>query len=201
MPKWTVTNRRPDPRPRADRAHPDHLPRAVNKETEHLMRGYAMGAVDYVFKPVHPMMLQSKVGWFVDLWEMRTHSRPRVAPNKSCGTKIIAPKSSACGSSASSSKAARSRPRSSMPCRSPCSRAWSRRGKVRRRFVGVDLMQLAGLAHTIDTDSIMTGNRTSSRRPRARLADRPRIADLTLHYRWTSHERRVRPSSAMRARR
>ena len=25
---------------------------AVNKETEHLMRGYAMGAVDYVFKPV-----------------------------------------------------------------------------------------------------------------------------------------------------
>ena len=27
---------------------------AVNKETEHLMRGYAMGAVDYVFKPVDP---------------------------------------------------------------------------------------------------------------------------------------------------
>ena len=25
---------------------------AVNKETEHLMRGYEMGAVDYVFKPV-----------------------------------------------------------------------------------------------------------------------------------------------------
>ena len=44
---------------------------AVNKETEHLMKGYAMGAVDYVFKPVHPMMLQSKVSVFVDLWEMR----------------------------------------------------------------------------------------------------------------------------------
>src|SRR5947208_304754 len=34
---------------------------AVNKETEHLMRGYAMGAVDYVFKPVDPIILRSKV--------------------------------------------------------------------------------------------------------------------------------------------
>jgi PAS domain S-box-containing protein len=44
---------------------------AVNKETEHLMRGYAMGAVDYVFKPVDPLVLKSKVGVFVDLYEMR----------------------------------------------------------------------------------------------------------------------------------
>ena len=42
---------------------------AVNKETEHLMRGYAMGAVDYVFKPVDPMVLKSKVAVFVDLYE------------------------------------------------------------------------------------------------------------------------------------
>jgi signal transduction histidine kinase len=45
---------------------------AVNKETEHLMRGYAMGAVDYVFKPVDPLVLKSKVGVFVDLYEMRS---------------------------------------------------------------------------------------------------------------------------------
>ncbi len=45
---------------------------AVNKETEHLMRGYAMGAVDYVFKPVDPLILKSKVGVFVDLYNMRT---------------------------------------------------------------------------------------------------------------------------------
>jgi len=44
---------------------------AVNKETEHLMRGYAMGAVDYVFKPVDPVVLTSKVGVFVDLFDMR----------------------------------------------------------------------------------------------------------------------------------
>ncbi len=44
---------------------------AVNKETEHLMRGYAMGAVDYVFKPVDPIVLQSKIAVFVDLYRMR----------------------------------------------------------------------------------------------------------------------------------
>ncbi|WP_233842568.1 response regulator [Dyella sp. 2HG41-7] len=44
---------------------------AVNKEVEHLLRGYAMGAVDYVFKPVEPVVLQSKVAVFVDLFLMR----------------------------------------------------------------------------------------------------------------------------------
>jgi signal transduction histidine kinase len=43
---------------------------AVNKEKEHLMRGYAMGAVDYVFKPVEPVVLRSKVNVFVDLYTM-----------------------------------------------------------------------------------------------------------------------------------
>jgi PAS domain S-box-containing protein len=43
---------------------------AVNKETEHLIRGYSMGAVDYVFKPVEPVVLQSKVAVFVDLFAM-----------------------------------------------------------------------------------------------------------------------------------
>jgi PAS domain S-box-containing protein len=44
---------------------------AVNKETEHLIRGYSMGAVDYVFKPVEPVVLRSKVAVFVDLYRMR----------------------------------------------------------------------------------------------------------------------------------
>lgn len=42
---------------------------AVNKEDSHLRRGYAMGAVDYVFKPVDPMILRSKVTVFVDLYQ------------------------------------------------------------------------------------------------------------------------------------
>jgi PAS domain S-box-containing protein len=44
---------------------------AVNKETEHLIRGYSMGAVDYVFKPVEPVVLRSKIAVFVDLFRMR----------------------------------------------------------------------------------------------------------------------------------
>jgi PAS domain S-box-containing protein len=43
---------------------------AVNKEKEHLIRGYSMGAVDYVFKPVEPIVLRSKVAVFVDLFNM-----------------------------------------------------------------------------------------------------------------------------------
>ena len=43
---------------------------AVNKEREHLIRGYSMGAVDYVFKPVEPVVLRSKVNVFVDLYTM-----------------------------------------------------------------------------------------------------------------------------------
>ena len=43
---------------------------AVNKEKEHLMRGYSMGAVDYVFKPVEPVVLRSKIAVFVDLFTM-----------------------------------------------------------------------------------------------------------------------------------
>jgi CheY-like chemotaxis protein len=42
---------------------------AVNKETEHQLRGYSMGAVDYVFKPVDPIILRSKVSVFVELFE------------------------------------------------------------------------------------------------------------------------------------
>ena len=41
---------------------------AVNKEAEHLLRGYAMGAVDYVFKPVDSIVLRSKVAVFVELF-------------------------------------------------------------------------------------------------------------------------------------
>lgn len=43
---------------------------AVNKENDHLLRGYTLGAVDYVFKPVEPVVLRSKVAVFVDLFSM-----------------------------------------------------------------------------------------------------------------------------------
>jgi len=44
---------------------------AIHKEAEHLLRGYSMGAVDYVFKPVDPLVLTSKVSVFVDLFNAR----------------------------------------------------------------------------------------------------------------------------------
>src|SRR6476660_8239173 len=52
---------------------------AVNKEKEHLLRGYSMGAVDYVFKPVEPVVLRSKVGVFVDLFRMRREIERKAA--------------------------------------------------------------------------------------------------------------------------
>ena len=52
---------------------------AVNKEREHLIRGYSMGAVDYVFKPVEPVVLRSKVAVFVDLFTMTQEIQRKAA--------------------------------------------------------------------------------------------------------------------------
>jgi len=41
---------------------------AVDRDDEHIARAYAMGAVDYVFKPVDPIILRSKVAVLVDLY-------------------------------------------------------------------------------------------------------------------------------------
>jgi len=40
---------------------------AINKEERHVFRGYELGAVDYLFKPVEPEILRSKVMVFADL--------------------------------------------------------------------------------------------------------------------------------------
>jgi PAS domain S-box-containing protein len=66
-----------------DREQTRHVPivflTAVNKEMEHLLRGYAMGAVDYVFKPVEPVVLKSKVAVFVDLFLMTREIQRKAA--------------------------------------------------------------------------------------------------------------------------
>jgi PAS domain S-box-containing protein len=41
---------------------------AFNKDDLHVFRGYTAGAVDYVFKPIEPLVLRSKVDVFVDLY-------------------------------------------------------------------------------------------------------------------------------------
>ncbi len=40
---------------------------AISKEQRHVFRGYELGAVDYLFKPVEPNILKSKVNTFVEL--------------------------------------------------------------------------------------------------------------------------------------
>lgn len=41
---------------------------AIDKDDEHIARAYAMGAVDYVFKPVDPVILRSKLTVLVELY-------------------------------------------------------------------------------------------------------------------------------------
>ncbi|HEV7134418.1 MAG TPA: ATP-binding protein [Gaiellaceae bacterium] len=54
------------------RSRSEHIPiifvTALSKEDRHVYRGYSTGAVDYIFKPIDPGVLQSKVSVFVDLW-------------------------------------------------------------------------------------------------------------------------------------
>jgi PAS domain S-box-containing protein len=53
-------------RPRSSRV-PIIFLTAFNKDDLHIFRGYSAGAVDYVFKPIEPLILKSKVDIFVDL--------------------------------------------------------------------------------------------------------------------------------------
>lgn len=41
---------------------------AINKSETHVFQGYSLGAVDYLFKPLVPEVLRSKVAVFVDLY-------------------------------------------------------------------------------------------------------------------------------------
>src|SRR5215216_3804645 len=41
---------------------------AISKEEEYVFKGYEVGAVDYMFKPLHPAILRSKVAVFLDLY-------------------------------------------------------------------------------------------------------------------------------------
>ncbi len=44
---------------------------AISKEQQHIFKGYETGAVDYLFKPVDPLILTSKVRVFLDLHRQR----------------------------------------------------------------------------------------------------------------------------------
>ena len=44
---------------------------ASDKEPLHVFKGYEAGAVDYLFKPLDPMILRSKVRVFIDLYRQK----------------------------------------------------------------------------------------------------------------------------------
>ncbi|KAB1073992.1 response regulator [Methylobacterium planeticum] len=55
---------------------------AYNKEDVHVFRGYSAGAVDYVFKPIQPLILKSKVDVFVDLYRKAEEIKQKAAAEK-----------------------------------------------------------------------------------------------------------------------
>ncbi|MDB5645942.1 response regulator [Methylobacterium sp.] len=55
---------------------------AHNKDDIHIFRGYSAGAVDYVFKPIQPLVLKSKVGVFVELYRKTEEIRRKAAAEK-----------------------------------------------------------------------------------------------------------------------
>ena len=44
---------------------------AISKEQKHVFRGYEAGAVDYLFKPLDPDILQNKVNIFLELYQQK----------------------------------------------------------------------------------------------------------------------------------
>ncbi|HDP99688.1 MAG TPA: response regulator, partial [bacterium] len=44
---------------------------AINKEQKYIFKGYEAGAVDYLFKPLEPEILKSKVKVFLDLYNQK----------------------------------------------------------------------------------------------------------------------------------
>jgi PAS domain S-box-containing protein len=52
---------------------------AFNREDQDISRGYALGAVDYVFKPIDPIILQAKVSVFVELYKKTEAIRQQAA--------------------------------------------------------------------------------------------------------------------------
>ena len=166
---------------------------AVNKETEHLMKGYAMGAVDYVFKPVHPMMLKSKVGVFVDLYEMRIQVEEKSRAEQKLRDENYRAELERLRivRELEQTRAQQAAILDALPI-ALFEGVADAEGKVRRRFVGGDLMQLTGVA-TVDADTHpdWEANIHPEDRERASRID-PGSETVTLHYRWTSHDGEVR---------
>jgi len=52
---------------------------AAGRDEDLIARGYALGAVDYIVKPIHPAILRSKVAVFVELFRKTAQVREQAA--------------------------------------------------------------------------------------------------------------------------
>jgi CheY-like chemotaxis protein len=176
-----------------DRAQTARIPiiflSAVNKETEHLMRGYAMGAVDYVFKPVDPVVLKSKVAVFVDLFELRqqiagqarAEQELREANLRAEGERLVYERE------LQQARLRQAAILEALPL--AMYEAWlDEHGRLHRRFIGGDVAKIAGG----DTQALVAGTlRWCDGIPETDVADlERRIASeasqsITANYRWT----------------
>ena len=167
---------------------------AVNKETEHLMRGYAMGAVDYVFKPVDPVVLQV---------EGRGVRRPvpaapadRRAGARRAGAargQAAAPRPSGSRSSASCSTRGCARRRSSRRCRWRSTRpaSTSRAGCTAASSAATSSSSPARTPAALAAGKLRWCDRivgTDAEALERRLAD-SREPAVTSHYRWAAQRR------------
>jgi PAS domain S-box-containing protein len=161
---------------------------AVNKESQHLLRGYSMGAVDYVFKPVDAVVLQSKVAVFVDLFTMTKEIQRKAGRSRRCSTPICVPMPSDCGSSRNSVLPSNARRRSSSRCRSSSiSRKIDAAPRI-PKFVSGNFQALTGYAFeeiqqapTLWVDRLHAEDRE---RVIEAMAGRSSGQSLSVEYRW-----------------
>ncbi|HEY2072210.1 MAG TPA: ATP-binding protein [Gaiellaceae bacterium] len=75
------------------RGRSQHVPivfvTALPQDDRQVFHGYSVGAVDYIFKPIDPDILRSKVGVFVDLWDKsrRLHEQELIALERASETR------------------------------------------------------------------------------------------------------------------
>src|SRR5205807_3063691 len=63
---------------------------AINKSEAHVSRGYAVGAVDYLFKPFNADLLKAKVAAFVELWRKTRALQEEVAQRRQAEERLAA---------------------------------------------------------------------------------------------------------------
>jgi signal transduction histidine kinase/ActR/RegA family two-component response regulator len=168
---------------------------AVNKETEHLMRGYAMGAVDYVFKPVDPVVLRSKVAVFVDLFLLRQQIADQaLAEQELREAKLLAETERlAVERELQQTRLRQAAILEALPL-AMYEASFDSEGRLNRRFVGGDLEQFAG----VDADALASGTLrwcdrivgTDAEALERRLASSYEPT-VTSHYRWERSDRSV----------